>query len=151
MGKVHVECLPDETLVKKLGVTRKMVSHHAGKSRVFSKLGTTNGEIAMVDEDPGSIKTNYEKNLVLVDNSYGIKIYKDGRGNKILILNGKLEDWIIATCKTANVNISLFGLPDRANELHSIINSRLPSFERLIEHLKNNNNPGIILLMNLLV
>jgi hypothetical protein len=150
MGKVHVECLPDETLVKKLGVTRKMVNHHAGKSRVFSKLKTTYGEIAMVDEDPGSVKTDYEKNLIFIDNSHGIRVYKDERDNRILILNGKLEDWIIATCKTANINISLFGLPDRPNDLHGIINLRLSGFEKLIEHLKNDNNPGIILLMSLL-
>lgn len=150
MGKVHVECLPDETLVMQLGITRRMVTHHAGKSRVFSKLKTTSGEIAMVDEDPGSVKTDYEKNLTLIDNSHGVKVYKDNRDNKVLILSGKLEDWIINVCKTNNINISLFGLPDKPNELHGIINQRLSGFVKLIEHLKNNDNPDISLLMHLL-
>ena len=150
MGIVHVECRPDETLLKKLGVTRKMVNHHFGKSRVFNKLKTTNGEIAMVDEDPGSIKTDYENNLTFVQESFGVKVYKDNRNNKILILSVKLEDWIIAACKAEKVNITHFGLPDKPNDLHEIINDRLSGFEKLIDHLKKNGNQCINHLMNLL-
>ena len=150
MGIVHVECLPDETLVKKLGISRKMVNHHSGKSRVFNKLKTTNGEIAMIDEDPGSVKTTYENNLTFVQESFGIKVYKDNRNNKIIILSVKLEDWIIAACKTSNVNITKFGLPDRPNALHEIINHRLSGFEKLIDHLKKSENQCIDHLINLL-
>ena len=147
---VHVECLPDETLVKKLGITRKMVVHHAGKSRVFTKLKTTSSQIAMVDEDPGSIKTNYEHQLTLIQESYGIKLYNDNRNNKILILTVKLEDWIITACKTGQVDITRFGLPSRPNDLHEIINQRLASFEKLIDHLKESQNHYINHLKNLL-
>jgi hypothetical protein len=150
MGIIHVECLPDETLVKKLGITRKMVHHHAGKSRVFNKLKTTSGDTAMVDEDPGSIKTDYENQLTFIQESFGIKLYKDKRGNKILILKIKLEDWIIAACKVAKVNISDFGLSDRPNDLHEMINQRLSSFEKLIDYLKETNNQNINHLINLL-
>ncbi len=61
MKPIHVECLPDEALVKKLGFTRKMVTHHAGKSRVFTNLKSVVNHLAMVDEDPGSPKSSYEK------------------------------------------------------------------------------------------
>jgi hypothetical protein len=150
MRKVHVECLPDETLVKKLGITRKMVTHHFGKSRVYNRLMRTNNEIAMVDEDPQSIKSDYEKQLIFVQEGCGIKIYKDMRDNKILVLKIKLEDWIIAVCKEAQINITNFGLPQKPNDLHDVINHRLTNFEKLIDHLKQKENPCILQLMNLL-
>ena len=31
MKNIHVECLPDEYLVKKLGFTRKSITHHQGE------------------------------------------------------------------------------------------------------------------------
>lgn len=150
MRIVHVECLPDEILVKKLGITRKMVNHHSGKSRVFNKLRTSNNEIGMVDEDPGSIKTAFEQSLKFIKEAFGVKVFSDNRNNKILILSGKLEDWIITACKSTGVNMNQFGLPDRPNDLHGIINHRLSSFEKLIDHLKENNNPSLALLKDLL-
>ena len=109
MPIVHVECRPDEALVKLLGISRRMVYHHGGKSRVFSRLKTVTGEVAMVDEDPGSIKTEYETGLEFIQESYGIRLYNDERNNKILILKIKLEDWILGACKTSNVDITRFG------------------------------------------
>ncbi len=144
MKQVHVECLPDETLMKKLGVSRKQITHHTGKSRVFHKLKSISNQVAMVDEDPGSPKTSYEKELVLKTELHGMKLYKDKSNNKIIVLGGKLEDWIIKLCVSAKINLSHFGLPDKPNELHNIINQRLNKFELLIEHLLQVNNVGII-------
>ncbi len=148
MTKVHVECLPDETLVKILGITKKMVTHHTGKSRVFHKLKTAIREIAMVDEDPESAKTEYERNLIFVEERFGIKKYTDKKENIVLVLKVKLEDWIIDLCKVAKIDISKFGLPEKPNQLHDVINLRLPGFEKLIEYLKNNNNERINQLKN---
>ena len=39
MKIVHVECKPDELLVSKLGVQKKQITHHQGKTRVFHALG----------------------------------------------------------------------------------------------------------------
>jgi len=65
MKQVHVECKPDQELVSKLGVTRKFLTHHQGKSKIFNKLGKNEGLLAVVDEDPGSTKTRYELSLKL--------------------------------------------------------------------------------------
>ena len=145
MATVHVECRPDEALVKKLGITNKkmVITHHYGKSRVFHKLTKTKNEIGMVDEDPGSAKTQYERNLKFIEEVYGIKRYSDKQGNKVLVLKVKLEDWIIAICKTAKIDITKFGLPNNPNELHDVIINRINNFEKLIDHLKKNNNPSI--------
>lgn len=144
MKNIHVECLPDETLVKKLGFTRKAVTHHTGKSRVFAKLGKANEELALVDEDPGSARTTYESNLIRLQNAHGITQLQDKTGNKVHILEGKLEDWIIKQCRVSGIDITSFGLSDKPNQLHSEINQRLQAFERLIDELIKQRNPGIL-------
>ena len=150
MRDLHVECKPDEALVKKLGYTSKTITHHSGKAKVFGKLKKSTSLIAMVDEDPGSPQSSYEKDLIFIEEVQGIKVYKDNMGNKIVVLKVKLEDWIINACKQSNIDISKFNLPIKANDLHSIINSKLPSFEKLISKLLSNNNPSILKLKEIL-
>jgi hypothetical protein len=150
MKHIHVECLPDETLVRQLGFSNKYITHHSGKSRVMKKLGDVKNEIAMVDEDPGTAKTTFEKNLKSVGDEEGIIQYLDNAGNKIIVLQGKLEDWILAVCKRNKININDFGLPDKPNELHSVIHHKLPNFEKLIIHLLKTNNKALHTLKNCL-
>ena len=122
MKIVHVECKPDELLVSKLGVQKKQITHHQGKTRVFHALGRGKQQLAMVDEDPGSVKTSYEKALKFIEESEGIKYFTDHSDNKIFILKGKLEDWIVLVCKQHRISLSKFGLPEKPNDLHDIIN-----------------------------
>jgi energy-coupling factor transporter ATP-binding protein EcfA2 len=149
MSLIHVECMPDEVMVKKLGFTKKQVRHHSGRSRVFADLKTRQNEFAMIDEDPGAGKTTYEKALIFKEEKNGTIYYTDNPGNnRILVLKGKLEDWIISACKAQRINIEDFGLPNNANALHDVINNRLSSFEKLLDHLLQNENKYIITLMN---
>lgn len=141
--EIHVECKPDELLVSKLGFTRKSVTHHTGKSRVFHKLKQSQHVLALVDEDPGSPKTTYEKTLQLVHNINGIQCYVDKRQNKVAILTIKLEDWIIWVCKQADIALTKFGLPAKPNTLHEVINQRLTKFEQLIDALLQSNNESL--------
>ena len=145
MKQIHVECLPDECLVKKLGFSRKQITHHQGKSRVFHALNNkTDKQLGVVDEDPGSAKTSYESALQLVEESEGIKYYTDRSGNKIFVLKGKLEDWIIFICNKSKIKPTDFGLPSKPDDLHDVINQRLANFEKLIDELISINNPAII-------
>jgi hypothetical protein len=144
MKQVHIECLPDELLVSKLGFERKFVTHHQGKSRIFDALKRKTNQLAMVDEDPGSTITSYEKSLKLVEVSQGIKFCTDQSGNKIFILNGKLEDWIVAACKQHKIKLSDFGLPEKPDDLHDVINQKLSNFDKLINKLIDNKNPAIL-------
>jgi hypothetical protein len=143
MKHVHVECLPDETLIRKLGFTKQFIRHHSGKSRIMKKLKEVSNELAIMDEDPGTAKTTYEKGLKYIGNEDGIKQYTDHFDNKVIILQGKLEDWILAICKRYKIDINAFGLPAKSSELHEIINDRLENFERLISHLLQSNNKAI--------
>jgi hypothetical protein len=141
--EIHVECLPDELLVSKLGFTRKLVTHHTGKSRVFHKLKQSHNVLALVDEDPGAPMTTYEMSLKWVQTLNGIKCYIDNNGNKVAVLTNKLEDWIIAICNQANIDLAKFGLPEKPNALHGVINQRLTKFAQLIDMLLQSNNESI--------
>ena len=144
MKKIYVECRPDELLISKLGFTRKMIVHRPGKSRVFYNLSKNKGLLAMVDEDPGSVKTRYEKSLHFKEEFEGIKYFYDKSGNKVFILKGKLEDWIIWVCKQQKVNLKDFGLPNKPNDLHDVINYKLKNFGRLIDALIKQRSPAVL-------
>jgi|WetSurMetagenome_2_1015567.scaffolds.fasta_scaffold16593_2 hypothetical protein len=144
MKQVHVECKPDEQLVTILGITRKFITHHQGKSRVFAALGKSNGLLAIVDEDPGSIKTKYENSLILRKEFEGIKYYTDATGNIVLSLKGKLEDWIIMACKKQKISTLHYGLPEKPNDLHDVINDKLSNFSQLINVLIKEKNPAVL-------
>lgn len=144
MKKVLVECLPDKLLISKLGYTRKMIVHHQGKSRVFHALSKNKGLLAMVDEDPGSVITKYEKSLHFKEEFEGIKYYNDKSGNKVFILKDKLENWIILVCKQQKVNLTDFRLPNKPNDLHDVINYKLQAFSRLIDELIKQKSPAIL-------
>jgi len=144
MKQVHVECKPDQELVSKLGITRKFLTHHQGKSKIYTKLSKESGLLAVVDEDPGSTKTRYEASLKLIEEFEGIKFYTDPAGNIVLELKGKLEDWIIMACKKQKISILKYGLPEKPNDLHDVINYRLENFSRLIDDLIKEKNPAIL-------
>jgi hypothetical protein len=144
MKQVHVECLPDEKLVSKLGHSRKYITHHQGKSRIFSTLQKNKNLIAIVDEDPGSTKTRYEEALKFREEFEGIKYFTDSSGNIVLILKGKLEDWIIAACRKQKINIGKYSLPEKPNDLHDVIHHRLDNFGRLIDELLLENNSALL-------
>lgn len=151
MKQVHVECKPDEVLVKKLGFTRKQIRHHAGKSRIFSSLSKTQQQLALADEDPGSPQTSGEKLLKSKSNIYGVQLLFDQRGNTVCLLNVKLENWILSRCKESEINLGNYGLPNNADELHGVINSRLLVFEKVLDDLIAKNNPGILHLKSVLI
>ncbi len=144
MKHIHIECLPDEYLVKKLGFKRKYIIHHQGKSKVFHALRKKSNQVAMVDEDPESVKTNYEKSLQFREEIEGIKYFTDVSGNIILFLNGKLEDWIVSICKKENIDLNKFGLSDNPDELHDQINHKLKNFDDVLTALLRRNNPSIL-------
>jgi hypothetical protein len=144
---IHIECLPDETLLKKLGYTKNQVIHHQGKSRVFGKMKSLIDQVGLIDEDPMSTKHPYEQHLVAQESAHGITYLRDAqRNNKVFVLRVKLEDWIISACQASHVNAAHFGLPHRPSELHSVINSKINAFEKLLDELLTAKNPNLLTL-----
>ena len=70
--------------------------------------------------------------------------FYDKSGNKVFILKGKLEDWIIWVCKKQKVNITIFDLPNKPNNLHDVINYKLKNFSRLIDELIKQKSPAVL-------
>ncbi len=58
----------------------------------------------------------------------------------------RLEEWLINICSHENVDPENFGLPANGNELHKVINQRIPAVKKLIAHLKQQNSPAIAML-----
>lgn len=143
MKLVHVECKPDELLVKELGIPRKNIIHHQGKSRIFSQLKKVKQHVAIVDEDPYSCKTRYEDELEILEQTDDIKVHIDKAGNKVLMLKGKLEDWIVLQCQANNINMQDFSLPVDPDKLHDVINHKLNNFQNLLRRMKEVNVPAL--------
>jgi len=144
MKQIHVECNPDETLVLKLGFGKRNITHHQGRSRIFNALTRVSGHLAMVDEDPGCARSDYENSLRLVEESDFTRCYTDCSNNTIVVLKGKLEDYIINTCRKHHIDITGFGLPDNAKNLHGVINNKLSNFMKLANYLIREGNPELV-------
>lgn len=143
---IHVECLPDEALLKKLEFSRKQVEHHNGKSKVFNYISKNENQYAVVDEDPGTAKHRYEAQLDFQEEKHGIiHMHDPKRNNRVFVIRPRLEDWIIGLCKRSKIDMRKdFSLPDRSNELHNIINLRLTSFDKLLDHLLDKKNESLL-------
>lgn len=133
---VLLECKPDEALVRQLGRARRDCVHHDDKGRVCNRLSRSEGMVAMIDEDPGSAQPRYLGELATVSDVDGIRVMRDTtRNHRVIVLQPRLEEWIIATAKADGIAMGDFGLSERGNELHREINSRLLAFAKLIDAL----------------
>ena len=152
--KVHLECLPDETLAMALGVSRKNIKHHAGNGRVCAELEKLEGKIGLIDEEPGKPQANHRflKELVFVEEKYGIRKFEDKkRKHSVIMLCPEFEGWIVEVAIKQKINLKKdFGLEDSARTLHGVINQRLLQLTKLIKHLEKEQNQAILHLKNLL-
>jgi hypothetical protein len=146
-----LECKPDEVLAWRLGRARRDCLHQNDKGRVCNRLQKSEGLLAMIDEDPGSAQPTYLGTLTLVEEGNGLRVLADAKRNhRVVIVQPRLEEWIIATAKAADVLMGNFGLSDRGNELHREITSKLPAFKRLLDTLLEKESPRLLRLRELL-
>lgn len=134
----YVECNPDKALLCTLGISRKQVIHSYGKGNVCRRLQKTANAIGLVDEDPKSARPSYIKTLKLIDTKDEIKLYFDSKtDNRLILLCPRLEEWIVLAARNANEDITRYGLPDNANELHKVINVRQHDFRQFITDIRD--------------
>ena len=146
-----LECKPDEELARQLGRARRECLHLNDKGRVCNRLKRTQGLVAMIDDDPGAAQPPYLRELELVSDENGIRVLRDAaRNHRVIILQPRLEEWVIAGAKAAQVDMEDFGLSERGNEFHREINSRLPAFSKLIDALVAARSPRVARLRELL-
>jgi len=133
---IYVECKPDYILIRNLQIPKHKIIHAGNKSKVCKRLMKTNNSIGIIDEDPGSIQPSYIKQLIQIYNNQGIKkLYDKNRGNIIILLCPRLEEWIIKAAKNAGINLNKYNLPDNGYLLHKIVNININKFEKLVKEL----------------
>lgn len=135
-----VECAADFVLTQILTNVRKEEIIHSGcKSRVIYDLvyKHTDGK-GVVDEDLGRSVSSLIQRFQPQDSFSHQQIdvlYHKNKNNHLIILKPYLEAWILRTARLTRVDVEKYGLPNDAKHLHSVINYRLPNFERLLNIL----------------
>ena len=152
---IYVECKPDGVLVRHLtDQSLRQVRHEAkGKGGVFNRLMRSRDLMAMVDEDPGKTQPRYMRQLYLSQDiaHMGLKLYHDrSRNNQVVVLCPALEEWLLRSATDLGLNMARYGLPNRATELHSVINSDERKIQRLLTDLTEAESPRLVELRRLL-
>ena len=151
-----VECDADVTLVSTLAsISRRRVVHAHGKSQVLRKLVRKyTDSVGMVDQDPNSAQPRkYVQRFTEIEHfaRYKLKILQHNRrNNRLIVLCPKLEDWIIAASREANMHLNRYNLPNNPEKLHEIINIKTDGFQRLVKDLMQSSNPRVGALRDLL-
>lgn len=136
---IYLECYTDEALVKALGIHKKEIYHSFGKSNVCKRLEKSRNSKGLVDEDPGRTQPPYIGKMIIKSNEDDIKLlYDNDTNNNLIVLNPKLEEWILKSAKEVGVNMEDYSLPEDADELHKVIATKNPpkEFVHLIEDIK---------------
>lgn len=139
---IFVECNPDELLIQKIGIPKKIIYHAGGKTKICKKLSKDTNKIGVIDEDPLSVQPPYIKKLKIIEEEkeLGIKVlFDEKRKNRIIILSPRLEEWIIKACEEAKIDLKKYNLPKNGNKLHKVINTNLNKFENLLGELIGNS------------
>ena len=107
----------------------------------------------MVDEDPGVTKPAYFECLVELKWDQGIRLLEDKeRGNRMVILSPRLEEWLVQSAKDSGVKMTDYGFKsDNGRHLHAEINQRLESLKTLAATLLERKSQRLLYLRSLLV
>jgi hypothetical protein len=148
MRKVHLECKPDETLAKSLGVPQRQIVHHNDKGRVLLALSRAENETGIIDEDPHSSQPSLLKNFsqTLQEDS-SLKIARDSNNNKLIILKPRLEEWLLECSGRSGVSMKGFKNME-GKAIHKEINSKLPQLHSFVSELLLTGYQPIISLKN---
>ena len=152
---LYVEGVADRILATKLGVPGTEIIRANDKGGVLRQLTRQQDCKGLVDEDPDSAQPNLLNRFGEVGTygfrQLGLRVYQHGqRGNTLVALCPKLEDWLIRAARDAGRTLDAYGLPNHANRLHEVINHDLRKLERLIDDLLTADSPRMRRLQELL-
>lgn len=134
---IYLECNPDKILVNALGISHKEIKHAYSKGNVCNTLIKNNNVAGLVDEDPSSPQPGYIKTLQYQAFQQDIRVFADPRrGNRLIMLCPRLEEWIISVAHEAKINLNDYDLPGNAKQLHKIINLQQSSLKKFVDDIK---------------
>ncbi|MBI4312045.1 MAG: hypothetical protein HY681_09720 [Chloroflexi bacterium] len=153
---IYVECYADETLVQVVTkLPRRQIGHELkGKYGVAERLVSRSNVVGMIDEDPGKSQPRYLNGLHVAREieEFGLRLLSDPRrGNHVVLLQPRLEEWVLTASQRNLVDIRDFGLPRNASELHGIGKSERPKLEKLFGELDRLRSPWLTNLGILLI
>ena len=146
---IYLECYADEALVKSFGVTSKMIKHAFNKGEVCNLLSKSSNNIGIVDEDPNSGKSKYERQMLtkIVFENQLLKVCEDkSTNNKLIVLRPRLEDFIIRIARESNLLNER--IPMEASKLYEFLTQRrsvqkFELFKDFIQQLSKGNETMI--------
>lgn len=134
---IYLECNPDKVLVNALGISNKEIKHAYSKGNVCNTLVKNNNVAGLVDEDPSSPQPGYIKTLQRQTFQHDIKVFADPRrGNRLIMLCPRLEEWIISAAHEIKVDLNDYDLSGNAKQLHKIINLQQSSLKKFVDAVK---------------
>jgi len=131
------ECLPDTLLVKTL--TKRKVMHIGGKARLIKKMLKSEKRCkGIIDEGPGSLQPPQLKNFsrMRILETVKLKLYIDPKGNELIILSPRFEEWILTAARESGLKLSSYNLPEDPDRLHEVINLDPRKLQKLLSALK---------------
>lgn len=131
------ECLSDTLLVKTL--TKRKVIHVGGKARLIKRMLKSGRRCkGIIDEDPGSLQPPQLKNFSQMRNleTVKLKLCLDSRGNELIMLSPRFEEWILAAARESGLKLSSYNLPEDPDRLHEVINLDPRKLQKLLSALK---------------
>lgn len=141
---IYVECKPDAALVQILTQLprREIVHELKGKYEIAKRLSNGTNVRAMVDEDPGANQPAYLSRMQVQRElpQRSLRVLEDvAKGNLVVMLCPKLEDWIIRAAQDIGLNLRdpRYNLPNSPTRLHREITFDLRKFERLTQDLRS--------------
>ena len=152
---LYVEGRADRVLARRLGVSRREIEDGKGKGGVLRQLIQGQNCQGLVDEDLGFPMPALMNRFVeaSADNlmRLGLRLYRHGeKGNTLIVLCPKLEDWLIAAAREVGLTLDDYGLPASPNRLHDVINDDLRKLNRLLGDLLSAQSPRLFRLQTLL-
>ena len=120
--RILVECYPDETLLRLLGVSRKQVRHERCKGEVVKRILKFDCATGLIDEDPSSAQPRDLDNYKQVQAAEELHLLtrRDDKNKRLIIVCPRLEDWLIQRAKASGIRPEDYGLPSDPDKLHSI-------------------------------
>jgi hypothetical protein len=148
---VYLECFADEMLIGFLGITKKQIDHHKGRTRIINSLKQGSSCVAVVDEDPQTPTPDYLKVCKVITNTHNIKHLQHTKNKQhIFVLQPRLEDWLIKAAKASKLKLTDFGLPDTYEKLHTVLHKDQRKYVDLLKALNEAKSPALDHLRQLL-
>jgi len=136
---ILVECYPDTSLLRALGVYKKQLRHERCKGEVVKRVLKFDSAIGLIEEDPQSAQPRDLNNYKQVQDAEGLRLLsrRDDNNKRLIIICPRLEDWLIQRAKSSGIRPEDYGLPSDPDCLHCIPRyEQKEGFRRFLEELK---------------